>query len=100
MPSYSYQFIERSAQRGILQDLEDFKAGPSSNRPVGATNIPARSHRLPYTIQDDQFIWDYMQKYENNPSASIRGNRIYQELAAKVVSTSSRLRPSILLMSL
>ncbi|KAL4804509.1 Rap1 Myb domain-containing protein [Aspergillus unguis] len=81
--TYSYQFIEKSIQRGILQDLDDYKAGPSSMRPVGATNVPTRGHRLAYTTQDDQFLYDYMQPYERSGGASIRGNKIYQELAAQ-----------------
>ncbi|KAL4873024.1 hypothetical protein BDV12DRAFT_115530 [Aspergillus spectabilis] len=80
---YSYQFIERSVQNGRLEDLEAHRAGPSTARPVGATDIPARGHRLAYSLQDDQFIWDYMQPYERDSSAAIRGNKIYQELAAK-----------------
>lgn len=87
MRRYSYQFIERSIQRGILEDLEAHKAGPSTARPVGATNIQARSHRLPYTIEDDQLIFDYMQRFENDTKASISGNKIYQEFAAQVFNT-------------
>ncbi|BCS20729.1 putative transcription factor Rap1 [Aspergillus puulaauensis] len=81
--AYSYQFIEKSIQKGILEDLEVHKAGPSTARPVGATNIQARSHRLAYTIEDDQSIFDYVQQFEKNPKASISGNKIYEEFAAQ-----------------
>ncbi|KAI9372877.1 TRF2-interacting telomeric protein/Rap1 C terminal domain-containing protein [Aspergillus egyptiacus] len=80
---HSYQFIEKSIQKGKLEDLKDYIAGPSAPRPVGATNIQPRAHRRAYTIEDDQILWDYMQPYERDPSARIQGNRIYQELAAK-----------------
>ncbi|KAL2797714.1 TRF2-interacting telomeric protein/Rap1 C terminal domain-containing protein [Aspergillus keveii] len=80
---YSYQFIEKSIQIGVLQDLENYKAGPSSHRPVGATNIPTKGHRLAYTLEDDQILWDYMQPFERNSTAGIQGNKLYQDLAAK-----------------
>ncbi|CEL05261.1 hypothetical protein ASPCAL06379 [Aspergillus calidoustus] len=80
---YSYQFIEKSIQNGVLQDLENYKAGPSSHRPVGATNIPTKGHRLAYTLEDDQILWDYMQPFERNSTAGIQGNKLYQDLAAK-----------------
>ncbi|KAL2822000.1 TRF2-interacting telomeric protein/Rap1 C terminal domain-containing protein [Aspergillus granulosus] len=81
---YSYQFIEKSIQNGVLQDLDNYKAGPSPARPVGATNIPTRRHRLAYTLEDDQILWDYMQQFEKDPAAPIRGNKFYQDLAAKI----------------
>ncbi|KAL2835255.1 hypothetical protein BDW59DRAFT_5664 [Aspergillus cavernicola] len=80
---YSYQFVEKSIHSGELENLETYKAGPSAARPVGATNIPTKGHRLAYSIQDDQILWDYMQPLERDPSARIRGNKVYQDLAAK-----------------
>ncbi|KAL4922280.1 TRF2-interacting telomeric protein/Rap1 C terminal domain-containing protein [Aspergillus aurantiobrunneus] len=80
---YSYQFIEKSVQKGILEDLRAYKAGPSTARPVGATHIPARGRRLAYTIQDDQILYDFLQPFERDPTASVSGNKIYQELAAQ-----------------
>ncbi|KAL2870479.1 putative transcription factor Rap1 [Aspergillus lucknowensis] len=62
---YSYQFIEKSVQSGKLEDLEMYKAGSSSARP------------------DDQILWDYMQPFESDPKARIRGNKLYEDLAAK-----------------
>ncbi|KAL4785234.1 TRF2-interacting telomeric protein/Rap1 C terminal domain-containing protein [Aspergillus varians] len=81
--AYSYQFIEKSVQKGILEDLETHKAGPSAARPVGATHIPTKSHRLAYTIEDDQILYDYMQPFERDPKATVSGNKIYQELEAQ-----------------
>jgi telomeric repeat-binding factor 2-interacting protein 1 len=89
MHRYSYQYIEKSIQRGKLEDLEAHKAGPSAARPVGATNIPARKHRSTYTPGDDQLIFDYMQPFERDPKASISGNKIYQEFAAQVFNTQT-----------
>ncbi|OOF99099.1 hypothetical protein ASPCADRAFT_127664 [Aspergillus carbonarius ITEM 5010] len=81
--AYSFKFVEDSYRRGELQDLESYRAGPSAARPVGATNIPTRGHKVYYTLEDDQLLWDWMQPYEQNPKASIRGNKIYQKLEEK-----------------
>ncbi|KAF7587990.1 hypothetical protein BBP40_006442 [Aspergillus hancockii] len=81
--TYSYRYVEWSIRNGKLEDLEKHRAGPSAARPVGATNIPTRSHKLPYTLEDDQFLWDWMSPYEEDSNAPIQGNRIYQELAAQ-----------------
>ncbi|KAL4978636.1 Rap1 Myb domain-containing protein [Aspergillus desertorum] len=78
---YSYQFIEKSVQKGRLENLEAYKAGPSAARPVGATNIPAKGQRVPFTTQEDQLIYDYMQPHEKNPLSSVMGNKIYQVFA-------------------
>ena len=80
--------MEDSYRRGELQDLESYRAGPSAARPVGATNIPTRGHKVYYTLEDDQLLWDWMQPYEQNPKASIRGNKIYQKLEEKVICLS------------
>ncbi|KAL5001860.1 Rap1 Myb domain-containing protein [Aspergillus recurvatus] len=78
---YSYQFIEKSVQKGRLENLEAYRAGPSPSRPVGATNIPAKGQRLPFTTEEDQLIYDYMQPHEKNPLSSVMGNKIYQLFA-------------------
>ncbi|KAL4908985.1 hypothetical protein BDW74DRAFT_174206 [Aspergillus multicolor] len=80
---YSYQFIEKSIQNRRLESLETYRAGPSTARPVRATNIPAKNHRAPYTIEEDQLLYDYLQQFENDPLASVRGNKIYQKFAEK-----------------
>ena len=82
---YSYQFIEKSIQKGRLEDLEAYKAGPSTTRPVGATNIPTKGQRAAFTIEEDQLIYDYMQHYERDPLSSVMGNKIYQLFAANVI---------------
>ncbi|EEA28409.1 transcription factor Rap1, putative [Talaromyces marneffei ATCC 18224] len=77
--SYSYTFIEKSVRYGRLEDLEDHRAGQRT-RPVGAVGIPARSSRTPFTLQDDQILWDWVQPYEKRGD-QIAGNLIYQQLA-------------------
>ncbi|KAL4753884.1 hypothetical protein BDW72DRAFT_201118 [Aspergillus terricola var. indicus] len=78
---YSYQFIEKSIQKGRLEDLKAYKAGPSTARPVGATNIPAKGQRSAFTTEEDQLIYDYMQPHEIDPLSSVMGNKIYQLFA-------------------
>ncbi|KAL4943644.1 TRF2-interacting telomeric protein/Rap1 C terminal domain-containing protein [Aspergillus oleicola] len=80
---YSFQFIEKSVDMGILQDLEDYRAGPSTSRPVGATHIPTKGQRSSYTIEEDQILWDYMHPLERDSHVPIQGNKIYQEFAEK-----------------
>ncbi|KAA8644317.1 putative transcription factor Rap1 [Aspergillus tanneri] len=81
--TFSYRYVENSVRKKRLENLDDYKAGPSATRPVGATNIPRRGHKIPFSLEDDQILWDWMQPHENNKSAPISGNRFYQELAEK-----------------
>ncbi|KAE8419079.1 hypothetical protein BDV36DRAFT_252442 [Aspergillus pseudocaelatus] len=83
--TYSYRYVEWSVRNGKLEELEDHRAGPSAARPVGATNIPTRSCPIPYTLEDDQWLWDQMAPYEKDPKAFVGGNKIYQELATQVI---------------
>ncbi|GAM34419.1 transcription factor [Talaromyces pinophilus] len=77
--SHSYTFVEKSVRNGRPEDLEDHRAGQRV-RPVGAVGIPARSSRTPFTLQDDQILWDWVQPYERRGD-QIAGNLIYQQLA-------------------
>lgn len=76
--------MEDSVRRGELADLEAYRAGPSAPRPVGATHISTRAHKIAYSLQDDQLLWDWVQPYEKDPRAPISGNLIYKQLAEKV----------------
>ncbi|GAQ03385.1 telomeric repeat-binding factor 2-interacting protein 1 [Aspergillus lentulus] len=81
--TYSFKFVEDSVRRGELADLEAYRAGPSAPRPVGATHISTRAHKIAYSLQDDQLLWDWVQPYEKDPRAPISGNLIYKQLAEK-----------------
>lgn len=35
-------------------------------------------------MEDDQLLWDYVQQFEGKTGVAIGGNKIYQDLAAKV----------------
>ncbi|KAI9926837.1 hypothetical protein ASPWEDRAFT_715736 [Aspergillus wentii DTO 134E9] len=81
--TFSYQFVEESIRKGSLQDLENYRAGPSAQRPVGATYIPSSGTRVVYTLEDDQILWDWMQQYEAADGVGVGGNAAYQALAEK-----------------
>lgn len=82
--SYSYKYIEDSVRNKWLARLEDYRAGPSPQRPVGATYIPSRGIKVIYSMEDDQLLWDYVQQFEGKTGVAISGNKIYQDLAARV----------------
>ncbi|KAJ5525535.1 hypothetical protein N7494_012185 [Penicillium frequentans] len=81
--SYSYQFVERSVQNGKREDIEPYRAGPSAQRPVGASHIPRKTTRTEYTLKDDQILFDWLHPYELEGNAPTSGNSIYKELAEK-----------------
>ncbi|KAJ6028538.1 hypothetical protein N7540_004114 [Penicillium herquei] len=81
--TYSYQYVERSVRNGKLENLEHHRAGPSAQRPVGASHIPQKRTRSDYTLQDDQILFDYLHPYELEVDAPIGGNNIYKVLAEK-----------------
>ncbi|KAJ5721651.1 uncharacterized protein N7483_009585 [Penicillium malachiteum] len=80
---YSYQYVERSVRNGKLENLEDHRAGPSAQRPMGASHIPQKRTRTEFTLKDDQILFDYLNPYELVENAPISGHRIYQALAEK-----------------
>lgn len=77
--------MEQSVINGKLENLEDHKIGHRAPRPVGATSIPRRTHRLYFTLEEDQMLWDYMQPYEKARVSCVSGVRIYQVIAEKVI---------------
>ncbi|KAJ5093911.1 hypothetical protein N7456_009772 [Penicillium angulare] len=81
--TYSYKYVEKSVRNGKLEDLEDYQAGPSAQRPVGASNIPQKKTRSEYTLHDDQILFDWLYPYEQEEDAPIGGNNIYKKLAEK-----------------
>ncbi|KMP01230.1 hypothetical protein CIHG_01519 [Coccidioides immitis H538.4] len=82
--SYSFKFIDRCLRAGKLLDLEEFRAGPAPGnaRPVGSVSIPARGHRVGFTAEDDQILYDWVKPIERQ-GGPIRGNKIYQQLEEK-----------------
>ncbi|KAJ5287453.1 hypothetical protein N7478_003139 [Penicillium angulare] len=81
--TYSYKYVEKSVRNGKLEDLEDYRAGPSAQRPVGASNIPTKKTRSDYTLIDDQTLFDWLHPYEQEENAPINGNNIYKNLAER-----------------
>ncbi|CAI7635077.1 unnamed protein product [Penicillium glandicola] len=79
--TFSYQYVERSINKGRLEDLEVYRVGPSAPRPMGASNIPTKSTRSYFTLKDDQILFDWVESFGQEPGAPVQGNRIYQDLS-------------------
>ncbi|KAJ5835769.1 hypothetical protein N7447_001795 [Penicillium robsamsonii] len=79
--TFSYQYVERSINKGRLEDLEAHRVGPSAPRPMGAFNIPTKSTRSFFTLKEDQILFDWIAHFEQEPGAPVQGNRIYQDLS-------------------
>ncbi|MCJ1245299.1 hypothetical protein MMC30_002503 [Trapelia coarctata] len=79
--THSYQYIERSVRNGVLEDLDDHRAGPSSStaRPVGAIGQPAKGTRAPFTAQDDQILREWAGEQARKGQAT-SGNEIFKQL--------------------
>jgi telomeric repeat-binding factor 2-interacting protein 1 len=82
--SYSFNFIDHSIRKGRLEKLEDHLVGPAqkTSRPVGALQ-PASTGRVPFTMQDDQLLWDWMEDYASK-GGKIKGNESYKQLGVTV----------------
>ena len=83
--SYSYTFIEKSVLYGVLEDLQDHKAGPSEGavRSIGSVVQPAKGTRNKFTQDDDRVLWNWV--HENpQKGGGTDGNEIYKQLEAKV----------------
>ncbi|ODH46994.1 hypothetical protein GX48_06931 [Paracoccidioides brasiliensis] len=81
--STSFQYVEKSIQKGKLENLDDHRAGPPSDyiRSVGSVTRP-KGHRSTFTAKDDQILYDWVKPFEQN-GGQIAGNKIYQQLAEK-----------------
>ncbi|CAI7565095.1 unnamed protein product [Penicillium crustosum] len=79
--TFSYQYVERSINKGRLEDLEAHRAGPSAPRPMGASNIPTKSTRSFFTLKEDQILFDWVEHFGQEPGAPVQGNIIYQDLS-------------------
>lgn len=80
----SYRYVEQSVRHGKLEDPASHRVGPSAPRPMSASNIPTKSTRRSYTLQDDQVVFDWLYPWEQSKGAPTHGNRIYKDLAERV----------------
>lgn len=78
--SYSWTWIEQSVKNGILEDLEDHRAGPvaGTSRSVGSSQ-PTRIARTAFTAADDRALALWVTSAEKQ-GLSTKGNAIYQQL--------------------
>lgn len=82
-------YAENSIRKGRLEDLENYRIGPSAQRPMGASHIPKKSTRTPYSREEDELLYDYVYKRELTAQAKVSGNKIYQEFAEMASTFSS-----------
>lgn len=85
MPSYSYTFIEKSVRNGVLEELQNHRAGPVEGtvRTIGSVVQPAKGTRNKFTDGDDQILWEWVREHPQNGGGT-DGNEIYKELETKV----------------
>ncbi|KAL2069429.1 hypothetical protein VTL71DRAFT_14108 [Oculimacula yallundae] len=81
--SISWRWIEQSVKKGVLEDIEDHRAGPihAQVREVGSTQSTKKT-KTPFTTADDNILMQWVTKAERK-GRPILGNAIYQELAQK-----------------
>ncbi|XMA17404.1 hypothetical protein WAI453_010195 [Rhynchosporium graminicola] len=81
--SISWKWIEQSVKKGVLEDIEDHRAGPVHGqvREVGATQ-PTKKTRTKFTPADDQLLEQMVARAERK-GLPILGNVIYKEFAAR-----------------
>ncbi|OAP65193.1 hypothetical protein AYL99_01165 [Fonsecaea erecta] len=79
--TYSYRYVELSLRKGQLENLADHAVGAPSrvSRPVGSTVTAPRAARIPFTPEDDQFLWDWMKPFVDRGGAW-KGNEIYKQI--------------------
>ena len=82
--SFSYTYIDKSLRHSALEDSEDHRAGPAQlpPRPVGSSVATAKGTRTPFSAEDDQILLAWVG--ENAVAGRDAGNKIFQELGAKV----------------
>lgn len=83
--SVSYEFINKSIQRGKLLDPKDYPAGPplGEAREPGATHRSAKSGRAAYTAEEDRILYKWVHDAKALGRAE-SGNEIYKKLEEKV----------------
>ena len=82
--SFSWTYIEKSVANGVLEDLENHRAGPAQGtiRPVGSDR-PTRGTRTHFSAADDRALAIWVTKAEAR-GLSTKGNSIYEQLEKSV----------------
>ncbi|RMX87782.1 hypothetical protein D0869_02101 [Hortaea werneckii] len=80
--SISYTLIDSAIRHGAIPDPKEHRAGP----PVGsirdvASSVPGKQTRRAFTAEDDEVLWKWVQKAEEQ-GGSVKGNDIYKHLEA------------------
>ena len=98
--SYSYKFLEDCRKDQHLKDIEEYIVGGKGGNAGIARTAPRKyrggsvskksasvwaflipfPRRLPFTEKDDQILLNWI----NRPNIRLSGNKVYQELEARV----------------
>lgn len=76
--------MEHSLAKGELQDVEKYRI--RDKRPVRPSSAPKRKLRRPFTLAEDQMLYDYLQPLEQTGrfAQGVKGVKIYEDIAEKV----------------
>jgi hypothetical protein len=79
--SLSWTFIDDSVKHGIIQLRDRYVIGglPNTARPVGGGGV-TKGTRTAFTHEDDVFLVSWLHSHGDSHD----GNKVYQEMAAKV----------------
>lgn len=81
--SISWKYIDESVEKGVLQNKDDYRAGPHRDiTRVVDYRMPHRLGRIPFTAEDDKELRSWVTQTER-AGHSTRGNRVYKELRKK-----------------
>lgn len=81
--SVSYTFIDRSIERGEIQNPEHHLAGPPAGSiRVAGSIAPTKGSRTQYTAEEDRMLYKWVRDCVQAGGLA-GGNKIYQELAKK-----------------
>ena len=78
--------MEKSIENGKLENLGDYRIGHGGRRPPPGTTWLPQGRRREFTLQDDQLLWDYMHPYEQVEGFPIKGRKVYEQIALKVIT--------------
>lgn len=75
--------MERSIRQRVLQEPSEFLVGAPRGSVRQPAMGPAKRYRKQFTAEDDQILYDWMERYKMAGGA-VSGNKIYQQLEQQV----------------
>lgn len=80
--SIAYTYIEKSVQKGQLENLADHPGGAAAGtvRMPGSSAVPKKGTRTPYTPEDDKILLKWVRDAARRGD-NLKGNLLYKDLA-------------------